>query len=76
MVDCPSCGVLNYSGHSCRSCGGPGGAPNVHWSTCPACGRAARIEDVGVLTAWYRNPLRQLVQKLREWRRARRLQRA
>lgn len=66
MVDCPSCGAMNYSGHPCRACGGPGGVPNDHWLTCPSCGCAARVDDVGMLSAWYRNPLRRLAHKMRE----------
>lgn len=74
LVDCPSCGALNYSNHQCRSCGGPGGGAAPHWSTCPSCGRAAVVDDLGKLTAWYANPFRQLWQIFTEWRAKRRAQ--
>jgi hypothetical protein len=68
FVECPSCGVMNYSGHPCRNCLGPGGVPIGHWSTCPGCGAAAIVDDLGKLTAWYANPLKQLWQIFTEWR--------
>ena len=68
LVECPSCYAMNFSGHPCRKCGGPGGVPNDHWYTCPNCGAAARIIDHGKLTAWYANPFKQLWQIFTEWR--------
>lgn len=69
FVACARCGCFNYSGHPCRNCGGPGDLADP-WDICPSCGRPVDSES-SLLTAWYRNPLKQLRQRLREWRQKR-----
>lgn len=66
VVACARCGTFNYSGHPCRNCHGPGDLADP-WTVCPSCGRPA-VTESGLLTAWYRSPLKQLGTMFREWR--------
>ncbi len=70
-VSCPACGVLNFSGHACRNCGGPGGPAADPWEICPRCGLPAISEDLGTVAYWHRNPLMRLrwwdLTRLKAW---------
>lgn len=71
-VACPDCGTVNRINENCRNCGGPGGIPRDAWSVCPSCGTKAVVEDLGLMTAWYRNPFKRMLQHWRERRAKRR----